>query len=145
MKNLLFKYFLSLSVLLLGGYGQLSTYVLAESASLSQEETIEESLISELGLTDPGLIPQLKSTTSGTKKGPDKNDLTEIEEEEEKDERERSSSKRQVKGNYFTDGYYAHLPGDYFRYIKKCLSLRKYTYLQPSDRSLNILFCVIRI
>lgn len=145
MKTLLGKYLLSFSVLLLAGYSQLSTYALAEGVLLSQEETAEVAVMSELGLTDPALIPQLKSTTSGTKKGPDKNDLTEIEEEEEKDERERSASKKRIKSNYFTDGFYAHLPGDYFRYIKKCLSFRKYVSLQTSDESLNILFCVIRI
>lgn len=142
----MFKYVLSLCLLLLSGYHQLYADVQGDVVFNSRIQNLIDSAETDFDRLQKDDAPTFKPYTKGTKKKGDLTDITGFEEEEEeKDERERHSSRKlKQQSDYFTTCPYSHLPGDYFSYIKKSLPFLKHFSHLPYS-SLTILLCVIRI
>jgi hypothetical protein len=131
----LIKYLLSLCILLLCGYSQLSTYTYRESTYNSPIKSLKESEHASLGNEQQDQTFITPSSPSGTKKH-FTIDFAEIEIEEEEE---------YLKGsNHFTAIFCALILGYFFRYIINDLLLCKYFFYILSNRR-HLILQVFRI
>lgn len=141
MKKVLFSLFLSLTVLLLSGYGLVSAHHAQGDIGLPSDKTLSQSDQVNFAsiLRDRSFI--LQSPCSGTEKETGKVIIAENEIEEENLNHVR---KYVESSSAFTAIIYALVLGYFFRYLKKRVSLRGRFSSFTSSRC-YILFRVLRI
>lgn len=142
MKKLLIRFFLLISVLLIGGYGKLYPHAYQNSISHSSvKSTIQKAEYDYFGNFQSDDITTIKSPSSHELKSNEDLHATDNEVEED----ETFSFKKYLElSNFFTTVLYAQLLGFFFLLTKKSLLINRHFSYFSSCRK-YIVFRVIRI
>ena len=150
MVQFLIRFFLSLYILLLGGYSQLSAHPSEGRDFYALIKNLKDAEQPNFDAEQDSTAFTLKAASSGTEKGSAKKtdvaEIVEVEEEEEEEDDESISFKKDLNGShYYAAIFYDHLPEYFCHLIKNRLSFCKPFSYFPSFRSLYLIFRVFRI